>query len=624
MINRQLNGFPDHHGHGFFSNGQQAETLVPPVGKATTDPDNVKCGEFENGIYDSELDVFIFSFAGHSGKFVIGHDQTITIIPHRKFVIEPDVPPTQDIQSFTITTDDGIKYHFTDPIQTSSLPPCRQRNSQQDAYVYNSSWYLTKVEYPNALDEINLTYSDPFTIVTNHVTNETHLEFLFAGEQGVTGDPLPCNGDIKYESVRLETIESSLFKVELEAQTGRQDLSHPPFTTVPDKMLDQILIKDLQGNLIKSFRLDHSYFTNTTNDQYNKRLRLDSLVEVGLNGLKKPPHVFEYNTSIELPSLKSKGQDLWGFYNGKSNNSLIPQLQVNVAQYSTLFNGQFFKNYGSADRSIDITQAQFAMLEKITYPTGGYTTFQYQGNEYNIDFTRNYVPSTQSAFRVAEEPRPQDLIIYGDPTTHSASADFENTIFEETEFFVPFQQKVKFTGSVTPDFYRPPAGNLEPDDGKREVEILRFDEGLTDWVVMLTENNLANCQNCETGSFTIIYDLEPGRYKLTALSDVDLGGNLGAAYIQAEVYGSFEKPFLVNKNEALGGLRVNKISTFSGANSTPRVKKYQYTLGYNSEESSGVLRKKVRYFRTTVWKRRYPDNHFQPSQQWKKLFTGVL
>jgi len=240
--------------------------------------------------------------------------------------------------------------------------------------------------------------------------------------------PPPCNGDIKYESVRLETIESSLHKVELEAQTGRQDLSHPPFTTVPDKMLDQILIKDLQGNLIKSFRLDHSYFTNATNDEYNKRLRLDQLVEVGLNGLEKPPHVFEYNTSIELPSLKSKGQDLWGYYNGKSNSSLIPQLQVNVAQYSSFFD-PFTKTYGTADRSIDIAKAQFAILEKIIYPTGGYTTFQYQGNDYNIDYTRNYVPSIQSAFRVAEESRPQDLIIYGDPTTNSASADFENTTF---------------------------------------------------------------------------------------------------------------------------------------------------------------------------------------------------
>ncbi|MBO9632289.1 MAG: hypothetical protein J7578_04170, partial [Chitinophagaceae bacterium] len=108
---------------------------------------------------------------------------------------------------------------------------------------------------------------------------------------------------------------------------------------------------------VKAYRLYNSYFS-TGSTAREKRLRLDSVVQE--NGLNQtlPGYEFTYNP-INLPSRISAAQDTSGYYNGKPNGTnLVPV-------------------YG-ADRSYSIEHAKACVLEKVVYPTGGETRFEYE------------------------------------------------------------------------------------------------------------------------------------------------------------------------------------------------------------------------------------------------------
>jgi YD repeat-containing protein len=113
---------------------------------------------------------------------------------------------------------------------------------------------------------------------------------------------------------------------------------------------------------------------------------------------RKPPHQFTYFTGTQagasLPyrvpnwmetvvSAQSKGyysQDHWGYFNGRENvDTLVPGQQysgtLEPGQGSPLPDGSSWLS--GADRSPVLEFAQLGSLAKITYPTGGNTTFEW-------------------------------------------------------------------------------------------------------------------------------------------------------------------------------------------------------------------------------------------------------
>jgi hypothetical protein len=172
--------------------------------------------------------------------------------------------------------------------------------------------------------------------------------------------------EIKYNGGKVVFVKST---------ANRQDFS--------SKKLDTIKVYNYNYssstyNLLKKIVFHTSYFSST-------RLRLDSLSLMDKNGITVERYRFNYNTSVNLPAVNTKGQDYWGYFNGRttSNNSLVPET---VIQYD---NG----NGGTSDvtisagnsRQCDSSYMQANMLTRIYYPTGGYTDFEYQTNRYKDD-----------------------------------------------------------------------------------------------------------------------------------------------------------------------------------------------------------------------------------------------
>jgi hypothetical protein len=141
-----------------------------------------------------------------------------------------------------------------------------------------------------------------------------------------------------------------------------------------NRLLQRIKVYSMLNNvakLVKDFSLNYSYFTNTNNTFTKKRLRLDSLQEmaVGTGTVSKPPHRFEYNSTGLMPERYSYALDHWGYYNAAmTNKSLVPTIAFGAQE-----------SYGEgADREPNLAGASYGVLNKIRYPTGGSSVFEYE------------------------------------------------------------------------------------------------------------------------------------------------------------------------------------------------------------------------------------------------------
>lgn len=165
--------------------------------------------------------------------------------------------------------------------------------------------------------------------------------------------------------------------------------------------LDKIEIIGAQS--YKAFDLNYGYFNNgNQNDFKVKRLRLNSVTEISLQGAKKP-YVFTYygdgvpglSTNISLPSKYSKARDFWGYYNGKDlNSTLIPQVVFkNLTLGYVPSKGKInitaeegaVQSIAGGDRKANETYAVAGTLKNIKYPTGGSTDFEFESNQFNLE-----------------------------------------------------------------------------------------------------------------------------------------------------------------------------------------------------------------------------------------------
>jgi hypothetical protein len=155
--------------------------------------------------------------------------------------------------------------------------------------------------------------------------------------------------------------------------------------------LDKVEIVNKKFNttgteLVKSFNL--SYTSSSS-----QRLMLLSVQETGKSGASNPPYTFEYEDvnsnyytgSYSLPPYNSYKTDHWGFYNGTD-----ARLGLDFSDPATL---TAFK-----DKKEPVADYLYSgILNKITYPTGGFSKFTYEPNQYNKVVTRNV---TTGAFSV--------------------------------------------------------------------------------------------------------------------------------------------------------------------------------------------------------------------------------
>jgi RHS Repeat len=505
---------------------------------------------------DVEADLHTFQFGKYSGKFFFNrYDGKYYTIPRQNLKLEH----TNDYSSWTITTEDGTKYVFaTSEKPTSSLNNCSGINPYVDNDV-TTSWLLTEIISPtDATNTISISYlPENYTLKTlGGATKNNYLYSIVAGCQcSISNSSTNCITETNYASAKINEITFRNGKIKFNRQaTNRCDLSA--------KALDNITVYDANNNVVKKIKMDYSYFgygnttiSNCGQSSFLGRLRLDSVQISGTGILTTPPYKFAYqNDNTPPPPTLSYEQDFWGFYNGAvGNQDLIPD-------YFYPNNGSYFYLSG-ANRRTNHNFSSICQLQEITYPTGGKTIFEFEGNKALSPTNASNCDPTRC---IAENTINQNRAV----VFNSSNLSFNTIAFTLNQ----------------------PVSCLNRCQGGALVTLVAQGDALgtgfnqVQFRLNSSTGNISTITAPSTGSLII----PNGNYTLTAIYN---GGFTPAEIALLEntyVQISWQEMSDVNdRSISIGGLRVKRITDID-QNSANHVRKFDYVLE-GSNESSGIV-----------------------------------
>jgi hypothetical protein len=552
VITREIRGGPDEGGEGY-SPGYWDGGLLPNIADyqanpnmygTTTGPANPYF-RYNEGMEDSEPDMFTFNFSGRTGKFMIGKNSQVYIVPQQKIQINRSY--VNGNINFTIVTEDGVQYIF-DQIEKLVV------TKNQATYYVSTSWFLTKIIAPFSAGEINFTYSD-FSSTYVHKLPQTYYKELCCGTGSLDDHSVVTLGDqnnISYQNKRLTQISfpDGIAINFSYYSSDRCDIAG-------DKALKQIQITD--GIISQTFKLDQSYsfasYSGTEAEnmscagltQQDLRLVLHRITEIS-GTVEKPPYIFEY-TNLDPPGIFSYAQDHWGFFNGAySNSSLLP--------YDGLANAGVGPT-GSVDNANRRTNPAYSIagsLKKIIYPTGGSTEFTFESNDIPVD--QNYPVynySDASSTLSGLNPPPQSNVF----TLQKPSS------ITQTEFTFDFSG----------------AGNCVI-----RASITSLDESVT-YAVDLLGPGVGYIKH-------ELLTIPPGQYKFKYLYESSQCST--GMYVVTLKWVDIIQATLGSK-EYIGGIRIKKITEYDAINITPfKTREYSY-VQQDGQTSSGTIRFRPQY-----------------------------
>jgi len=370
---------------------------ISPLDSATNTQDN-KHKQFLKSVYfdqeyDTEPDIFVYNFPGHQGKFMFlkgkpyfGEYEALTVANYN--------------DAFYITDDNGTQYEFSTRETTRRKISTDSRTPQGAT----SAWFLTSITSADQKHKIVFSYTDHTYHQGQTLTSETYTasygEALanyscFTSGAGGVASNFNFTGDNKTNGKTLSQITTSdkqTIKF-IQATPYRYDIGNDAPGETAERALQNIVVYGQAGNpdtVISKTAFAYDYFTNSTypTSGVYARLKLRGLYNLSGTGDTLNNYAFGYENEFDnFPSINTHGTDPWGYYNGDADDqtSLMPQLFFYTEGYNNGGLGPMLKStYNSpfGKKDPDYNYGKYGVLNKITYPTGGYTTFTYEQNKY--------------------------------------------------------------------------------------------------------------------------------------------------------------------------------------------------------------------------------------------------
>lgn len=592
-ILRTVQGLPDEGNNGYLS---VSNTLQSPYTGSTQFANQSL--DAAKGLLDTEPDIFTYNFGGYSGKFYFDQNDLPVFVPHADFKVQfsvGNVGPVGGLNfsSFLVTTPDGTRYHFGAFHNETTLPKNQSREYMRDdqSAAFGTAWYLVKVERYDRKQVITLEYEDEDYSFRTPASCTYGATTCGVGNAGGGGSALTCNGTgsvnttsylrFKVNGKKLSKIVSPTTTVEFLATKNRDDLDpFEPNGSIKPKALESIRIT--QGTFQKSFVFTTDYFTDPNTNLGTselKRLKLLQIQEIpsatgaGEPAASIPPYVFDYEGNY-LPSRMSKATDKWGFHNGQNFNNAN---YINVPSNSSVsFPDGSSLTYGSSNRDTYETPMKTGVLRKITYPTGGFTEFEYEANRYS----RSYSSTVETPIL----PSPYTLSNCGAPTgsTSACCSVTENVMLNVTltndDIDRGWFRLAAYSSSCSVSGRRACTGNVVDTWGNVMVEIRRNGELLYQLSTDITNTNTNGPVNKELQ--TDLPFLTPGVYDFKICA-IDCKGTF---------YLFRQDPVEVNTEQLVGGLRVKSIRNHDNLDAQKDVTRtFEYTDPTDPGKSSGIL-----------------------------------
>ncbi|MCL9805463.1 RHS repeat protein [Flavobacterium amniphilum] len=352
--------------------------------------------------YNTEVDIFSFSFDGYSGSFYLdGNFNPIYIQNESELRIEiigtgaTNKDKFRNDYTFMITTPTGVKYYFGGSITETTRVLSGGPSMDTDGVT---SFYLYKIEHP--LNGTILFEYDTLTQkrqdLSKSCSMNAGLDFLGVEYVGVFKDNVfstRVNNPRKLK--KIKSLNNTL-----EVIFNRTDYDNYNFISV----LNSIEVKNTTGNVLLK-KINFTYGakvspTGTENDFANvsrfflNKVEIDK--ELDTEGNESEVYTFEYEDPYSLPHrIKTPGnytnnpsnsRDFAGYYNGKSNYSILPD--------EPLINFYSRTNFGNLNP--DFNFGKKGTLKKMTYPSKGYSLFEYESGTAKKENIGDYTLSINS------------------------------------------------------------------------------------------------------------------------------------------------------------------------------------------------------------------------------------
>ena len=627
---------------------------------------------------DTQPDIFEANVFGNTYKFRLVKKGAGNLITAR-VLNNNNVEITLDLtnMSFTLVDDNGFTYNFSSKERSTTFSPIdgeqgfattqgpgvypgflvelRGDQYKQDEEVI-THWYVDSVTSPYG-EMMNFTYADGLSFTFPSPVQNDSYETNYNGEfvtSGATNEPIGSTTVIKHKyltqiSGDFGSIDFQLGSREdlctldaisifsgidpLQLQSNGIGPLHTNGLTInnldPDqsKKLDQMLVKDLNGVTRKTITFNTSYFnsdklTDPVKERY-LRLKLDS---VDVNGQS---YAFNYIDSNTLPSKDSRSIDFWGFYNGVSNTNLIPTIgRFMTGTHWTGPTLQYFLEFNGGIRKSDFNFGKRGLLNRVIYPTGGYTNFSYEphdvvlsktpafsvtdsinisGTYYNkwtdmtdedrYNFTYQYLKyANDSSYDYFNVSPPQA----GNPVTVSLT--------HSSSFVIDFPSEVRAAGTLS---MATGSNNILPSHDLYYIENILTGEkyGIINYLDGPTSSN-----------YTVDIDksvfLPPGNYRIRLFYDTGPVIVFTGNFTLNTYENSNLLPEDFSERFEVGGARVAKIThRDAGGNFVNAVAyDYEYMEGTDGLKSSGKLMDDLIFFSSASGQHSYnPHGYVSPS-----------
>lgn len=359
-----------------------------------------------NLAYEYCPDIFSFNFGEYHGQFFMGNDGKIKVVCDKPLKVDVSQMNAQSdlIQSFassaiTITTENGDLYIFGGGFNTvdinfpySSIPGSLTAVDGTTASI--NAWHLTKIKTHNG-NVVNFEYTPQSTsdftaggTPTQGVPSSIDYGYEKLYQREEMGYYNGSQGDWALVIPQYQIFNSFVKKTYLSkivGNAGSIEFTYSPelqrfykagqsirSSNIPKK-LDQLIIKDPKGTIIKNIYLSYTYY-GSSSVGYR-----EMLTGVKITGEEDTAtYSMDYYRTSELPDPLTKGIDIWGFYNGRNGNtSLIPTVSSGAPDYTVDWSSP------TSYRLADTNYCNIGLLHHITYPTKGATEFIYEGNSYS-------------------------------------------------------------------------------------------------------------------------------------------------------------------------------------------------------------------------------------------------
>lgn len=581
-------GFIDYRNHTGYDESEKSTTATSTIIQKKIEEHMGNIHDEASNCADTEPDEFFININGITGQFSFDWENEIpTIISKHNLKIlsynrenlhtNPSYPEKGIITDFTIIDGNGIVYVFSERELSSTI---RQRETPNGYNMCNlggergyvSSWFISEMyDSKNPVYKIEFHYDDyELTFDFKHTAVHTYLHPVMSSgaSYGACNSSIggPSNlgpGSTNYTTIKtkvnakiiteIKTLNNSK-SIKFHYLNNRTDINGIDAAT-NFKSLDSISC-NVNNNNALNYKLNHFY---------NGRLMLESIQKIGHDGIKEPPYQFDYDNNA-ISEIGDKSIDHWGYSNGQNNSTLIPEINFVGPVANEVY------HYSGGNREPNITGSKSSILEKITYPTGGYTTFDYELNDYS--FIQNFDIKDQKQYEMVQ-------VSEGVGTASP-----------------PGSQGVQRRTS-----------NFSISDG-RPVEVRTYGKtyvtfGQT-FLPKLTIRNTSSGEVIFSKSFDVATDptngnyqeetrhlyLPPGNYEAVSQTRYFPGAPSGDYADISITYDTANllAPVLV---KPIGGVRIKEITNYNVDDNLVSQKKYDYSL--NDSTSSGVIYKEPQY-----------------------------